>query len=280
MYHQAGFPRGRPGRPPTSQELEEFRRSQLLRQASFNALTNVGPEALPLLRHWITAQSPSWTSNLQVRLTSYFPRLTANRRNIALSFLGQFSVERSEELFPLIANAISNKNTLDQRIASAALVRIAGSGKNIDVDTPLRALLPISYSMKGEHFHVSGGGFYFSNVKYDVDRAIEAIDPHRVYHPLIVLELGPLPNRVGAARELTDFPRMPERAVPLLIANLSSTNRSVQEQCAIALGNYESKAKPALPALSNLLSHPRERLRVAASNAISRINATDALTAR
>ena len=280
MYDRRNvFPVRRAGRPPTSQELEQFHRYQLERQASYHALTNVGTEALPLLRHWLTAQPPGWTSNLQIRLSPYFPRIAANRRKIALTFLGQFSVEGSGQLFPLIVTVVSNKNAVDQRLAAAALARIALTGKNIDVDTALRALLPISYGMKDE-FETRALGYYIWNVKYDVDRAIERIDPQRVYHPLIVLELGPLPNRVGAARELEAFPRMPERAVPLLIANLSSTNRSVQEHCAITLGSYREQAKPALPALSNLLSHPRERLRVAASNAISNINATDALTSR
>ena len=41
-----------------------------------------------------------------------------------------------------------------------------------------------------------------------------------------------------------------------------------QENCAIALGKYGENASSALPALTNLLAHPRARIRTAASNAI------------
>jgi hypothetical protein len=104
-----------------------------------------------------------------------------------------------------------------------------------------------------------------------LDGCIRQLDPQYLYRPLLVLELGPGPERVGAAMNLADFPRFPERAIPLLITNLNSTNRAVQQNCALALGKFGAQARPALPALTNLLNHPKDFVRGAASNAITSI---------
>lgn len=227
------------------------------------------------MKHWLSSQPPPWTSNLQLRLAPYFPKINANRRQIALSFLANNRLDSGSELFPFVARALTNSNSTERLIAAAAMARIARTTNNIDADAALRALLPLSYELNDSSPVIAATGVRLYNLNYEIDRAIEEIDPQRIFHPLLVLELGPLPNRVGAARELAELPRMPERAVPLLIANLSSTNRSVQEACAIALAKYEAQALPALPTLSNLLSHPRPRIRAAASNALSVINAKE-----
>lgn len=263
------------GRARTAKGIAHYNAEAQKRRAARNALALAGAEVLPLVTNWLASGPVAWKVNLGERLLKYdfhYPQLMADRRSMGWSFLAEFPIPISgSELFPYFATVVTNGNRTDLQNAARVMMRVIHSGNNIEVEPVLRALMPLHYRMQ----ETSGAapvsvGFSWPSA-YDIGHCIEMADPQRIFRPLLVLEIGPMPDRVGAARELREYPRMAERAVPLLIANLGSTNRSVQEHCALALGEYGEKAHAALPALSNLWAHPKERVRVAASNALVRI---------
>ena len=259
---------------PTAREIAEWQRISREREVSLKALQKIGPEALPLLTNWLVTAPSTWRSNLHVRLTRsgyHFPKLTADRRSAAISCLAFYPTNLEDNLAPIIIPMLTNLHPGVLHSAARIIYRTAHHANDAQADAALRTLLPMSYRMGT--VEVTSAVSFHSHAKFVIDQAIERLEPNRKHHPLVVLELGPMPNRVGAARELAGNPRLADRAIPLLVANLTSTNRSVQEHCAIALSAYGENAIPALPALSNLLTSSRPRVRIAASNAIVAIKA-------
>jgi hypothetical protein len=250
------------------------------RSAARTALNSVRPgrEALPLITNWLATEPLPWKMKLGQRLRAYNAdhlNLSVDRRALAWDFLSEFPIGAGNELLPYVRAATNSTNQLHVIQAVVAFVRNLRSAKNVDVEEAMRFLMPLKYQLGSSQ---GFGPYYrFSSWSHELEGAIESLDPQRLLRPMYVLEFGPIPERVGAAMELTSLPRMPERAVPLLIANLLSTNRSVQEQCANALSKYGAAARDALPSLTNLLTHPRARLRLAASNAIVAIHGTNEL---
>ena len=261
-------------RPPTQSELAQHRSNMVSRSSSHHALRNVGPEVLPLITNWLATDTPSWKSNLQVRLKAHgfdWPRLTANRRSIAWQFLARYPMEIGPDALPLFAMAVTNGSPQDAFYASQAVARLFNTTNRVDVEAGLRVLLPLYHKLQSMLGPKSPFATTESFLAMKIDACIDKLDPQSLYRPLLNLELGPAPARVDAALNLAYFPRFSERAIPLLISNLNSTNRSVQEYCARALGKFGHQARPALPALTNLLDHPRDFVRLAASNAITSI---------
>ncbi|HEX7859228.1 MAG TPA: HEAT repeat domain-containing protein [Verrucomicrobiae bacterium] len=281
------------GLPPTirnrtasPKQLAQFDARERKRTNARNVLVAVQPgrEALPLLTNWLASTPPKWQVKLGERLRQHnadYLHWSVNRQSLAWSFLAEFPIDAGRELIPYFYLAKTNANERDYRIACIAMSSILSKGKNTDPDIALRVLMPLLYESRDDSaakvLRPTASPLWVGHLQffspYSVERAIDTIDPQRTLRPLYILEIGPLPARVGAAMELADSPRLHERSVPLLIANLSCTNRSVQERCAIALGKYGPTAAPALPALSNLLAHPRPYVRKAASYAIVAIQA-------
>jgi HEAT repeat protein len=75
----------------------------------------------------------------------------------------------------------------------------------------------------------------------------------------------------SAALFFREHPVNAPKIVPLLRTCLTSTNASLVEQCALALGAYGSAAREALPELTTLSRTPKVRVSSAALNAISAI---------
>ena len=230
----------------------------------------VGPEALPLITNWIATPPPSgWRLKLLTQLQRFFdrPDLTANRRLIALTFLAEFPLPIEDPKLTLFAPMIVSTNSREKEMSLWAVERLVHRGMKLDTNSVLRMLFPLS------SFSSVTTASYPRSMSHSsiADGIIKYLDPHRDLIPLYTLEIGPVPARVGAAMELTEKPRHPERAIPLLITNLASTNRSVIETCVLALGAYGPQARAALPTHTNLLQHPRERIRLATSNTIAAI---------
>jgi hypothetical protein len=264
---------------PNSIAIAAWRADSAKRNAARKALSSAppGPEAIPLITNWLATKPVEWKLKLGERLRGYnadYLNLSFDRRAIAWNFLSDFSIGAANELLPYVEAAIHSTNQVGLYRIAAAFNRNMQGAENVKVEEALRALMLLNYALKRSPVDT---GLQYSSIYWNanIDGCIETLDPQRMLRPLFVLELGPEAERVGAAIELTQTPRMHSRAVPLLIRNLSSTNRSVQEQCANALSQYGKEAKVALPALSKLLGHPRERIRLAASNSIAAITAVD-----
>jgi len=238
----------------------------------------VGTEAIPLITNWLAAAPlEGWRLSAAKRLSSFFPNLSANRQLIAWTFLRDYPVRLGDSTLSIFHCGLTNKNRRVQTAAAQAFGQQLRSGMKVDKDVALRLLYPLSsYALSGafDEPRYGGDGFVWgAPMPEQVRNIVDGLDPRRDLIPLYTLEMGVVHARVGAAEELARNPRYPERAVPLLITNLGSTNRSVIESCACALGAYGPQAQSALPALQLVLEHPRERIRVAASNAISSITA-------
>ena len=79
-------------------------------------------------------------------------------------------------------------------------------------------------------------------------------------------------EKPAAALYFKDRLLAPERVVPLLIANLTNTaGANLLQSVCDALAAYGTNATPALPQLTNLLTHPRPAVQEAAGNAVGRI---------
>jgi len=104
--------------------------------------------------------------------------------------------------------------------------------------------------------------------------AFSKLDPDGTIVNLLYLESGIASEKPGAALYFRDKPRSPERVVPLLMTNLTlgGSGNLLRNLCD-ALAAYGTNATPALPQLTNLLTHPRPAVREAASNAVARIAA-------
>jgi hypothetical protein len=262
---------------PSARAIAAWRADGLKRNAARQVLSSVRPgrEALPLLTHWLATKPLPWKLKLGERLRSYnadYLNLSVDRRAVAINFLFEFPLGAANELRPHLEAAISSTNDIELLQIGSAFIRNLNGATDIAVEDALRVLMAFKYRFQGE------SPFGVPNFRpftlFEIDGAILRLDPQRIFLPLYVLEFGPVPERVGAAMELAAFPRLPDRAVPLLLNNLSSTNRSVQEQCAKALSQYGGQARIALPALTNLLSHSKPRVQIAASNAIAAILST------
>jgi len=241
----------------------------------------VGPEALPLLTNWTAAPPPTgWRLALGRRLSRFvdLPSLTRDHRMLAWTFLSEFPVLIDDPDLAIFFPGLTNSEPRIRDVAALALGRQIRAGMKVDKDKIIRHLFPVSayHQMASDQSMEYVKSFSFSGPlpsEQQIRSIIDALDPRRDLIPLYTLEMGHIHARVGAAMELADKPRYPARAIPLLITNLASTNRSVQERCAQALAAYGAEARPALPSLTNLLQHPRERIRLAASNAIVSIDA-------
>ena len=240
----------------------------------------VGPEALPLLTNWMATAPPTgWRLALGRRLSRFvdLPSLTRDHRMLAWSFLSEFPVLIDDPDLVIFFPGLTNSEPRIRDVAALALGRQIRAGMKVEKDKIIRHLFPVSaYHMASDQSMEYQRSFSYSGSlpsEQQIRSIIDALDPARDLIPLFTLEFGHIHARVGAAMELTDKPRYPARAIPLLITNLTSTNRSVQERCAQALAAYGPEARSALPSLTNLLQHPRERVRLAASNAIVSIDA-------
>jgi hypothetical protein len=210
-----------------------------------------------------------------------FPQLTADRRLIAWKFLAEYPLNLPAPELSIFVTGLTDTNHFVRSAASAALHRSFAQGMKVERDVAFRVLFPLSSShMSAQQSDLTGSrpgtpyAWHMHNegIAEALRNLLNGLDPKREVIPLYTLEMGHIPARVGAANELARNPRMPERTVPLLIANLTSTNRAVIEGCAVALGAYGSAAESAVPHLEKLLEHPRERIRVASSNALESIN--------
>jgi hypothetical protein len=298
IYVAPAFTWGRSPAPLSRREIAKIRAYNKRRMASSTALEGfgggwgfltitsaadraqipVGPEALPLITNWLASAPPTgWKLALGRRLARFVdvPSLTANHQFIAWCFLSDFPMLIEDPDLQIFLPGLTNNDAQIRQMASRALGRQIRAGMKVDKDKVIRLLFPASsYYIAADPLPDYQGPFGYNGrppLNQEIRSIIDGIDPRRELIPLYTLEMGQIPARVGAAMELMDKPRLPKRAIPLLISNLSSTNRSVQEKCALALGAYGFEARAALPVLSNLLAHPKERVRPAASNAITAI---------
>jgi hypothetical protein len=100
--------------------------------------------------------------------------------------------------------------------------------------------------------------------------AISKLDLDGFMQNLLLLENGNPRERPSAALFFEARPSAPERVVPLLVTNLirGGSVNLLQSVCD-ALAAYGTNARPALTQLTNLLAHPKEAVRLAASNAVT-----------
>lgn len=105
-----------------------------------------------------------------------------------------------------------------------------------------------------------------------VERVISNLDGDGFIQNLLYLEDGKPTEKPAAALYFRHKPRSPERVLPLLTSNLTSTaSANLLQSVCEALTAYGTNAAPALPALTNLLSHPKPAVREAAERAVGRI---------
>jgi hypothetical protein len=84
-------------------------------------------------------------------------------------------------------------------------------------------------------------------------------------------------SAVGALGQIRANPGL---VVPTLIKCLNNDSTVVESEAAIVLGTFGADAKPAIPALVEMLAPPRADLRVCATNALKQIDAGAAAKAR
>lgn len=103
---------------------------------------------------------------------------------------------------------------------------------------------------------------------------LSGLDAH--YVPAIVYRMhhGELGMRVGAYWMLTREEEDGAKAVPELVRGLTDPEPQIRQAAAEALAKYEVAARSALPGLTNLFNDQKRFVRVAATNAVERIQGT------
>jgi hypothetical protein len=113
----------------------------------------------------------------------------------------------------------------------------------------------------------------------DESPEIQALDPDHSLRWLLSLEFGDADDRTEAARALEKLRTFPEKAVPLLIANLRWPDTEVLVASAKALAAHAAAAESAVPALTNLLTHADASVVIAALDAIRLIEMAQSVRA-
>lgn len=255
------------------------------------ALDGLGPKAVPLVQHWLHSEQPNW----MVRLATKYPksrwipqtwRVDLREKALLAAMLSP-TVGRGvfEDVF------ICLTNTPLSALAQGAIAEIVETNPGIFARSAqieregfVRQILVMQREL------IQPTGYYVRpagasprrNTSIDLmslQHVLDVLDAHYSIRSLVILERGEEPAKVGAAKRVIEDPVMARRALPLLIKNLQSSNRSVIEACANSLATYGPAASNALPYLSNYLSHPKAYVSGAASNAIARITAPVSSTA-
>jgi hypothetical protein len=257
-------------------------------------LTNLGPASIPLLEHWLDAPKSRFQSRLEefaVRRNLPWERFYVDRQQIAFSALFMIS-SNAAQVTPKLVRFVHQGNDVQRRNAIELLSRILETASETDrkwTATQCRVLFD-SMLKEGNTrdvatlwllAHLSQN--YSESDKENLLRHIVSlqdkapwgierlIDRHGLLRNLLHLESTNDAPKVGAAMLFTENPILAERVVPLLSQALLSSNRSLLERSAYALGQYGSDAKPALPFLSNLVNHPRPAVAKAVLAAIKKI---------
>ena len=326
-----GSPNWKPGLPVPTAALWAFQTNWI---EAGEALKQIGPEAMPLLRAWLKSPPPEWrihAADLARRFEWASPSLQFDHQLAACRAVAEFP-EPCVALFPELRACLRSSNpsvryaavlalqkfvssteprraflestplqvpellnalefgTPEEAFVAAALlwagvreqvipspdllfpelIRIARLGPFSDV--PFAPLIR-SVSFGFPPLQMRWPGQTKLNPRSYIEQTLTLIHQDWADSQLSTLALSSPADRVGAAWALGNSTHAPDKAVPLLMQDLNSTNRALIENCALALGKYGAPAHPALPLLSNLLDHPRPAIRSAASNAIRDISA-------
>jgi hypothetical protein len=240
------------------------------------ALNDLGPKAVPLVRHWLRSERPKW----MLRLVAKYPksrwipptwRADLKQKALVAAFI---SPEVGRATFEDVFLCLTNSQW--SFLAAAAVTETMASHPELDHEMIVRRILVMqteALQPKGYYAPDAAGNWN------SLQRVLDFADPQYWIRSLIILERGEEPAKVGAAKKVIEDPAIAQRALSLLITNLQSPNRGVIEACANSLASYGPAASNALPFLSNYLSHPKAYVSSAASNAIARITARVSSTA-
>lgn len=246
------------------------------RQRSIEAFEKAPAEKCAfLLLAWIEYQETAWRPYLARKARQWgYPirRLEVDYRSTALRALWHRPVESAALVEPLMRLLTNQEPSYYYPPTPSHALGILEKmlATNLKCD---REEIAGRFVALAEEFAARPANPYdpFSNMVSALERCVRLCKPEEGEYNLLLIRCASEPRKAGAAWALGESGQIPEKAVPVLIECLSSTNKALVERSAQALGKYGAVAKAALPKLAELVSHKSRLVRSAASNAVIQI---------
>jgi hypothetical protein len=270
-----------------------------LQQEAEGALTELGPQSIPLLESWLR-EPPN---NLRAKIRTWaatnprFSWLATNRwvsmdRDAIAHKAAQFIPQFGEPLLPVLGEQIIARQSREAvKTLTRILDRVAPQRRSqlLKENQPL-----IDFALEqAKRQQTSFSAYSILTAFYKrlpaedrepivrrllpwhtnpgVDSVIWLMDETGVIRHLYYLQSGKPLERVVGAKFFRENSIAAERAIPALIENLHSHDGALLEQACLALANYGPKADAALPLLRTCADGQPQYVAVAASNAVASV---------
>jgi hypothetical protein len=229
-------------------------------KSSRAVLESLGFECAPLIQRWLRSNDPLFPKALvpiALRLRVAPRSVIYDRRKVAILACKDFpniAAHVVPELVSCLTNVPADRDAILEALAATPC---KAESHRYGVLTELTRLKQSTIRLDGS----------WTKTTVLLEECIFAWDADGSYR----FNLNPLGSQHGLDIQISERRSDPERFIPLFVTALSVTNPLIVESRAIALGNYGALASNALPALSKLLENRQSYVRLAASNAITKI---------
>ena len=243
--------------------------------AARDAIRLAGTNSLPLLVEWLRTETPSLNKRIGRQLwalgvqTTLFPPDDLAVVACKAVPLGMDGVEIAGELVA----ASTNENLNVANMATAVLMRQSmllssefPAKKALEIRKPLERAIQVLQRRSA---------LANSNAESERIRVLKGIQQRFLSSPYMMAGLKDedLQAQMHYARILSRRGAAYGEAEPVLWSHLESNDARVVEHAVICLKNYGGKASSSIVRIEQAFSHPDEKVRQAATNAVTRIKA-------
>jgi hypothetical protein len=276
------------------------------------ALQELGPRSLPLLISWLQERDCPFKirgRKLCARFRFPIPALFQCRTDVAMFWLG-FIPQHASSAAPELILMLTNPDELQSLEIVTLLDKIVETANKEDRARIAQSFLPLVPPLleRASRGPVSVSSSEIASLltktlpygrfnstqresllrqimastangsPWTFDRLADRLDPDYTLRNELLLRSEIPIKQSSAAEFFRSNPVKPDRIIPLLRSCLSSTDYTLIEQSAKALGAYRTEATNVLPELRALLRHPSSYVVNSASNAIMVIDRSSGQT--
>lgn len=237
------------------------------------AIQESGTNSLPLISAWLRSETPLWKCRVGQWLAragvlwAEFPLV--EKRLLALNALALHLRGKAAPLIPVLADCCTNSNSKFVREAAATLSTIVSDLDKIEPGIAIESVPRIERAIASLESQSKGAGRLPSQSL--LESALQMIDPRREIRLVLELNGNDDQKRQSAMRVLSRRGVHFDKVRPHLAAHLRAKDVSSVENAIASACNYGAAAASLVPDLRPLDSHPDEKIRLLASNALSRI---------
>lgn len=236
--------------------------------AARDLVIEAGTNCVPILRRWLREEVSTWRKRIGLRLfakgieSSAFP--TKDFQYLAFRAIQDLG----RDALPLTVDLAASCTNANAFLANEAARTLEIQFTKLE-EFPISMRGPLIAALNESLAVLEQKAAHDSSFRYPGVRLKRLRDSAG-----LILDVESLSEeeRAKALRLLSRRDQLYERALPYLLNHLVSTNSAIAENAAICLRNYGAKAANTLPDLEKALSHPNERVRAEAAQAIQRIS--------